>query len=253
MTDIHSQLLNLGVSPGDVVLMHSSMKALGTNITPREFLSGLMQVLTPGGTLLLPALTYESVTSDNPNFSITESKPCVGILPLTFMEMEGVRRSMHPTHSVFAWGALADELTSLHYIDNTPVGSNSPFMLLLKHKGKILFIGDILYSCTFMHGLEEIVNTPYVLNTEMTRYSLKDETGKISEKDYYTHNFKGWEQEYPRIRDILSYPDIRDGTVCSASCTLIDAAKLKTAAIERFNEDIYAFVSPAGLSECSEE
>ena len=245
MSNIREQLYNLGIAPGDVVLMHSSMKALGTNLTPEGFLFELKQALTDEGTLLLPALTYESVTLEKPFFSASESEPCVGILPKTFMKMDKVKRSMHPTHSVCAWGAKANELTCEHIKDNTPVGPGSPFMLLTEADGKILFIGDILHSCTFMHGLEEIVNAPYLMNEDMTKYTLVDAAGHTLEKDYYTHNFKGWEQEYTRIRDILTYPDIRTGAVCAAPCTLIDAKKLKTAAIERFQEDILAFVSPA--------
>ena len=243
MNKIQQQLNTLGISPGDVVLMHSSMKALKTDLTPEEFLRELMNVLTPEGTLLLPALTYESVTLENPVFSIKESEPCVGILPKTFMKMDGVQRSMHPTHSVFAWGKNADTITREHIQDNTPVGSHSPFMLLPDYSGKILFVGDILYSCTFMHGIEEIVNAPYTMNKEMTEYTLTDSLGNVSKKSYYTHNFKGWEQEYPRIRDILTPPDIRTGKICKAPCTLIDSSKLKTAALQRFKENIYAFVS----------
>ena len=243
MDNICEQLYELGISPGDVVLMHSSMKALLTDLTPEHFLLELMQALSEDGTLLLPALTYETVTSENPYFSAVDSKPCIGKLPSTFYKMEGVVRSLHPTHSVCARGANADALTNRHIIDNTPVGPNSPFMLLTQYDGKILFVGDILHSCTFMHGIEEIVSAPYLMNKDTTQYTLTDSTGNIHIKDYYTHDFKGWNQEYTRIRDILTYPDILTGTVCSASCTLIDSNKLKTAAIERLNNDKYAFVS----------
>ena len=244
MNEIRIQLNDLGINPGDVILMHSSMKSLGTNLTPENFLHELMDAVTTEGTLLLPALTYESVTFKNPFFSVTESEPCVGILPKTFLKMEGVTRSMHPTHSVCAWGKLSKEMTAGHIKDNSPVGANSPFMLLLKYCGKILFVGDILNTCTFMHGIEEIVGAPYTLNKDMTEYTLKDTSGSIRKKSYYTHAFKEWEQEYTRIRDILTYPDIRSGFICAAPCTLIDAKMLKTAAIARFKRDIYAFVSP---------
>jgi len=245
MNRIREQLNELGITAGSVVLMHSSMKSLGTDLTPESFLFELMDTVTSEGTLLLPALTYENVTFDKPFFSVSESEPCVGILPKTFQKMDGVVRSIHPTHSVCAWGNYAKDMTEKHINDNSPVGLCSPFMHLLEYSGKILFVGDILNSCTFMHGIEEIVNAPYTLNEKTTRYTLKDINGNTREKDYFTHNFKGWEQEYVRIRDILEYPAIRTGNILAAPCTLIDAKTLKTAAIKRFQEDIYAFVSKA--------
>jgi len=244
MSNIQEQLYNLGISPGDVILMHSSMKALGPGITPEGFLLELMSALTGDGTLLLPALTYESVTPEKPYFSATKSEPCVGILPRTFMRMDGVIRSMHPTHSVCARGAKAELMTRNHILDNTPVGLHSPFMLLPENEGKLLFVGDVLHACTMIHGIEEVVDAPYTLSEDMTLYTLEDSFGNIKEKNYYRHDFKNWELEYTRIRDILTYPDIRTGVVCAATCTLIDAIKLKTAVLKRFQEDIYAFVSP---------
>jgi len=242
MNEIRKQLYDLGVFPGDVVLMHSSMKSLGTKLTPEDFLHELMDAVTAEGTLLLPALTYENVTFKKPFFSVSESEPCVGILPKTFHKMEGVIRSIHPTHSVCAWGKVSKDITVDHINDNSPVGANSPFMQLLKYNGKILFVGDILNSCTFMHGIEEIVKAPYTLNENMTEYTLKDINGNTYKKDYYTHNFRGWDQEYFRIRDLLDSPALRTGNILLSPCTLIDANELKTAAIERFKQDIYAFV-----------
>jgi len=241
---LRDQLFALGIVPGDVVLIHSSMKALKTDQTPEVFLKELMSVLTCESTLLMPALTYDTVTPDQPFFSATDSEPCVGILPRTFAKMDGVERSLHPTHSVCAWGAKAELLTRDHILDDTPVGPHSPFMLLAKSGGKILFIGDILHACTLMHGIEEIVNAPYVMNTEKTLFTLKDTAGKVHIKEYYTHDFKGWEQEYTRIADILDYPDIQAGTLYAAPCFLLDAGTLISAATVCFKKDIYAFVSP---------
>ena len=227
--------------------MHSSMKALRTKKPPEYFLRALIQVLGPDGTLLLPALTYQNVTEKWPYFHVRDSEPCIGLLPRTFQRMKGVRRSLHPTHSVCATGRLAETLTKDHIRDDTPVGPNSPFMRLPEHGGKLLFVGNVLNACTFMHGIEEIVGAPYALKKERTRYHIRDDDGQVHVKDYITHDFEsgpGWNQAYYRIRELLAYPDIRSGKVGAAVCTLIDAAKLKEAALARFKEDMYAFVIP---------
>jgi len=237
------QLRDLGLEPGDIVLMHSSMKALGATMTPEAFLREILTVLGPQGTLLLPALSYMNVTAQQPVFSVRESEPCVGLLPRTFFRMEGVVRSLHPTHSVCAYGKMAKELTARHILDDTPVGSHSPFMQLKAHGGKLLFVGDVLACCTFMHGIEEMANTPYTLSEGRTRYIIEDYDGNRTPRDMITHDFKGWEQEYERVRDVLAYPDIRTGKVGKANCTLIDAAALARAALAKLGEDLYYFVS----------
>jgi len=244
MTDhFTAQLHALGLQPGDVVLMHSSMKALGTKMPPEAFLRAVIAALGQEGTLLLPALTYDNVTADQPLFSARTTVPCVGLLPRTFFRMEGVARSLHPTHSVCAFGRKAKELTSRHALDDTPVGPRSPFMLLPAHGGKLLFVGDVVRSCTFMHGVEEIARAPYALKKERTRFIIEDEENRRITRDMICHDFQGWRQEYQRIREIVTYPDIRTGKVGKADCTLIDAGALGEKALEKLHGDPYFFVS----------
>ncbi len=42
---LKQDLLELGVEEGDILLVHSSMKALGTKLSPEEVLDGLESVL----------------------------------------------------------------------------------------------------------------------------------------------------------------------------------------------------------------
>ena len=237
------QLQNLGLNPGDVILMHSSMKALGTKKTPEDFIKDILSVIGPDGTLLLPALTYRDVTEECPHFKAGETEPCIGLLPRTFFRMPGVVRSLHPTHSVCAFGKLALELTREHILDETPVGPHSPFRKILDYNGKLLFIGDILKACTFMHGIEEVAGAPYTLKKERTHYIIEDTNGNISEKDMFAHDFKGIEQEYQRVKEILDYPDIKTGKVGNADCFLINASALYTKAKECFSGDPFYFVT----------
>ena len=64
-------LKRLGIAPGDVVLIHTSLKALDTpGVRAEEVIETLMELLTPSGTLLVPALSYETVTRENPVFGV---------------------------------------------------------------------------------------------------------------------------------------------------------------------------------------
>ena len=248
--DFKSQLSNLGLNQGDVVLMHSSMNALQTDKSPIDFIKDIISVISLEGTLLLPAFTYKYVNAKRPYFKVSETEPGpgIGIISRYFFRMQGVSRSLHPTHSVCAYGKKAIELTSKHLLDETPVGFNSPIMRILNYNGKILFIGDILNTCTFMHGIEEIVNAPYALAKERTRYIIEDENENIIEKDMFSHDFNGWEQEYQRIKEILKFPEIKKGKIGQADCFLIDASALFKKASEKFKENIYYFVTDKRIS-----
>ena len=243
MYDFAPDFAALGIRPGDVLLMHSSMKALGTDTVPEAFLDALQAWLGPEGTLLLPALTYESVRPETPLFQIAATEPCIGLLPRVFRTLPGVTRSMHPTHSCCARGRLARALTERHVLDKTPVGPNSPFRLLADVGGKILMLGDINDHCTFMHGMEEIAGAPYCLNPAPTRYVLEDWDGSRREAWLYGHDFhEVAAQRYGRFENLLTAPDLRRGKICRANCTLIDAAALREAAVAKLRADPWYFV-----------
>jgi len=241
--DFQNQLRDLGLNNGDVVFMHSSMKSLKTDKTPEEFITDVISVIGTEGTLLIPAFTWENVNAEQPYFNVKETEPCDGLIPRRFLRMPGVVRSLHPTHSVSALGKYANELTSTHHLDEVGVGKNSPIMKLLNYDGKILFIGDVLNACTFMHGVEEIVQPPYCLKKTYTRYTIDDGNGHIVEKDMVGSDTYGWGSEFQYIKNILEYPTIKTGKVGGADCFLVEAIALLEKATEKMKQDPYYFVT----------
>jgi len=232
----------LGILPGDTVLMHSSMKALGTVLTPAAFLDELISYLGDRGTLLLPTFTYEEVTREHPIFSAKDSPSCVGLLTNTFRKLPGVIRSVHPTHSCAVFGFQAKELTEHHLLDNTPVGPHSPFRLLPEVGGKVLMLGPVNVHNTFLHGMEEIAGAPWCLCPATLTYTLITAEGQILRKDYYPHNFQNIRQCYDRIEALLPSDKISRGLIGKAPSTLMDTAAMQKAAVAKMQEDMYYFV-----------
>lgn len=235
--ELRRDLLTLGVTSGDAVLVHSSMKAMGTRLTPEEVLDALENTLGEEGTLLLPALTYENVNAAHPVFDSDKTEPCIGLLPRVFCRRPDVERSVNPTHSVCARGKLAHTLTVGHAMDNTAIGPHSPFMLLPVYRGKLLFIGEILESCTFMHGVEEIVRPPFLRPVKQT-YIVNGQ-----EREYTGFDDYGWGQEFQRVKEILRYPDIQEGTLLNAKAYLIDSRALLAAGLAKMRAEPFAFVT----------
>ena len=88
-----SDLRALGIRPDDTILMHSSLSSLGwVDGGAETVIDTLLDVLSDG-TLLVPALSFSSVTPENPHFSAKETKSCVGAISEYFRKRPGVMRS----------------------------------------------------------------------------------------------------------------------------------------------------------------
>jgi aminoglycoside 3-N-acetyltransferase len=245
MQKITVDLLALGVRPGGVLLVHSSLKSLGGVPGGQEtIIQGLCKYLGEDGTLLMPALTYASVRPDRPVFDVRRSPSCVGAIPEYFRLRPGTQRSFHPTHSVCGVGRMADALLAPHGKDSTPCGPNSPFHRLPECGGQILMLGCGLRPNTSMHAIEELVVPPYLFNPPII-YTLTDENGDTIQKQYTPHNFSSWKQRYDRVAEILAYPHLRVGKVLEAQSHLIEARGLKEAALKVLKENPLFFVDRA--------
>lgn len=224
-------LKRLGIQAGDVLLVHSSLHALGVpELRAEEVIETLMEILTDQGTLLIPALSYETVTRQSPVFDIRETKSCVGALSECFRTKYAQYRSVHPTHSVCAWGKYAYSMTVWHALDETPVGPHSPFWQLPLLHGKILMLGCGLRPNTFMHGVEEMARVRYAVGRQPCLYTLTDGKKHTVRKIYYPHAFGPLIQRYDRLADLLTEPQLHMGKVLQADAYVIDAAAAAEAA-----------------------
>jgi Aminoglycoside N3''-acetyltransferase len=243
LNHIAEDLLSLGVCRGDLLLVHASLSSLGrVEGGARTVVEALLRAIGSGGTLLMPALSYATVNTANPYFSVKETPGCVGVIPEYFRKMQGTYRSLHPTHSICAKGALAKKLVCAHGLDDTPVGNHSPLSLLAQCEGKILMLGCGLYPNTSMHGAEEVTRPPYLFRKEKTAYIVTDAENQKRQAEYRCHDFTGYAQRYDRIANILSRSELKQGFVLNAECFLINAAAMRERAVRVLNEQPLYFV-----------
>jgi aminoglycoside 3-N-acetyltransferase len=239
---LSAHLLALGVRPGGVLLVHSSLKSLG----PVEggagtVIDGLLAALGEEGTLLMPALTYERVTPENPVFDVMLTPANVGIIPETFRRRKSTSRSIHPTHSVCGTGPLTQVLLAPHFEDNTPCGKNSPFHKLPEIGGQILMLGCGLEPNTSMHAIEELVEPVYLYDPPV-EYELIMVDNSTLRKSYTPHNFHGWVQRYDRVSEILTPSELHSGRILEAKAYLIDAVRLWERTLPAMKRDPLYFV-----------
>ena len=74
----------LGVRRGDRLLVHSSLRSLGGGFSPDDVIRGLLEALGEEGTLMFPALSYESCNAGHPVFDVLRTPSNVGVIPEKF-------------------------------------------------------------------------------------------------------------------------------------------------------------------------
>jgi len=163
----------LGVAPGMVLMVHSSLKSLGWVCGhAAAVIIALESVITPAGTLVMP--THSGDLSDPKDWSnppVPESwKPSIrshmpafrkdltqtrgmGAIPETFRKQDGVLRSDHPHVSFAAWGNHAKAITSDHALAFS-LGDGSPLARVYELDGWVLLLGVGHDTNTSLHLAE---------------------------------------------------------------------------------------------------
>lgn len=249
LRQLESDLRALGLCAGSSVLMHSSYRSLGgVEGGAAGFFRAFLDLLGPGGTLVLPALSYRDVGPEQPVFDALRTPSCVGYLSEFFRtQVPGVLRSLHPTHSCCAVGRHAAELTAGHERDETPVGPNSPFAKLPETGGWILMLGCSADRNTSMHGVEETAEPPYLLDRAVRiPYVLRAADGTEIPRPSIPHCFRFGglfcAQRYSRILDMLPPGALRRGRVLDAECVLMRASAVWEVGRKALERDPFCFV-----------
>jgi aminoglycoside N3'-acetyltransferase len=154
----------MGIVPGDVVMLHSSLKSLGyVEGGAQTVLEAVYEAVSPGGTLVVPTYylpggtIYNTCKMEGYVFDPRQHGSNLGALPDTFLKMPGIRRSIHPTHSVSALGPQADYVVSTHHLAPSIFGSGSPWERCLQLNAKVLGLGISMGPVTFYHLLEDML------------------------------------------------------------------------------------------------
>lgn len=157
--DIARGLRELGLTMGDSLIVHSSMRNLGPVEGGADtVIDAILEVIGPKGNLVLPTFNYVRPIP-SPYFD-PKMTPCrTGILPEIGRKRPEAVRSLHPTHSVAVIGPDAGRLTEGH-LSQRVFGVGSPVDLLAQSGGKVLLLGVGQTSNSTIHVAEEHVGMP---------------------------------------------------------------------------------------------
>ncbi len=249
---ILDDLVGLGLSPGDLVMVHSSMRAVGLVLGgPDEVIRALLDAVGPSGTVAAYAdwehgglhlheagadlpVSLEDYPAFDPRLS--RARRAYGVLPEFIRTWPGAVRSGNPDASVTAIGARAAWLCAdhpLHY----GYGPGSPLAKLVEARGKVLLLGAPLDSVTLLHYAEHMARLPgkrIIRYREPILVDGQKRWADIEEYDTAEPVVPGVTEDYfgRIVGDYLGLGSGRSGLVGRAESHLLEAASLYAFAVD---------------------
>lgn len=229
-------LQEAGLRAGDVVLVHSSLRAFGPVTGGADaIIDTFVNLLTPAGVLSVPTHTWATVNDQQPVFHQRYSPSTVGTLTNVLRLRPNAVRSLHPTHSVAAIGNRAAEFCAGHEHDSSPCSPTSPYGKLIDWNGKVVLLGVDLTRCTFFHCLEEVAGLGDIWSLDPVRrkrYLIRHdgcvvEAWARGHKDYKSDNYGRLERELLEAGVMTKHQ--RD----TATLRVVDAAKSRDYLVPR--------------------
>jgi aminoglycoside 3-N-acetyltransferase len=173
-----ADLRALGVREGGVLLVHTSVSALGWVCGGAQAVAlALRGALGPEGTIVVPTHTNSNsdpsqwgnppvpeawwpvIRETMPAYDPAASPSLLGALTNVVRTLPGARRSAHPHYSFAAAGPHAHEITAGHALESG-LGEQSPLARVHDLDGDILLLGCGHGSNTSMHLAEYRVARP---------------------------------------------------------------------------------------------
>lgn len=211
----------LGISENDKIMIHSSLKKVGDIDGGADtLLDAFFSYLGENGLLVLPCHTWGTLNEGEVYDINTPSN--LGVLPNLFRKRKGVFRSLHPTHSMCAYGKNAFNFVQGE-IGNNAFCGNGCMQKLLDVGAKVLLMGVTLTSCTFFHLIEEKTTlSHYWFNDKPTNYKIKLDNGKIIDNPIYMTKIDTSEYFDKALDLVKTHPSTKIGKIGDADCLLLD-------------------------------
>lgn len=238
-----AQLEALGVQRGEVLVVHTSFKAVGpVEDGPVGLIAALRAALGPAGTLVMPAMTDGQSVFDPARTPTLD----MGITAELFWRQPGVTRSTHPGASFAAVGPLAERICGPQPLE-PPHGPDSPIGRVHDAGGRVLLLGVSHSENTAVHLAEAIANVPYsIAHPTVVERDGVARSVLIAESDCCCRGFTQLDA-WLREREAQ-----REGTIGHASARLCSARAVVDAALERLRADPLIFLCDpnAACEEC---
>ena len=162
--DIIKALKKSGVKKGDAVLVHSNISSIGRlsaslKNSLKIFYDSIKFVVGREGTICAPAFFFD-FEKNGKVFNLKKSPitDSMGLFSKYLLSMKNNYRSLNPITSVVSVGNKAKKICNKSTASG--YGLDSPYDVLTKIKGKMIFVGVDLAYMTYVHYVEQLIGVP---------------------------------------------------------------------------------------------
>lgn len=249
---LKTDLKQMGLAPTDSIMIHSSCKSIG-EVEGRAdgILDALMEFFSEG-LLMLPTHTWAQMGTDHSVFDPETEPACVGILPNLFRKRPGVIRSLHPTHSIAAYGrGTVHGICAADFVKGeenctTPCMPGGCWDRLRTVHAKIILIGVTHARNTFIHAVEEILDVPERLTEQPVEFQIKMPDGSLKPirmHRHYNRHTAHISEAFDKLMDAYFETGAAVRTTFGdANCILCDANRIFEVTKEVLSHEINCFI-----------
>ncbi len=260
MTDLYSvrdALCTLGVTDGDILLFHSSLKSFGYIEGGADaVIDGALLAVGDRGTLVAPTLVQRDFANAYKNWDKNRTPSDVGRITEVFRKRPEALRSDQATHSVAAIGPMAKFLTEGHtacgprpsIYGDYAFAESSPWQKMYDLGGKVVFMGATIESNTYRHFIEArmIARALAAVRDEGAKRELLSRLAGFDDRPEYFREAAEKEKNgtpmrlafpYLRgddyLREVLSSAGLEKDTFCGASRFMLFEIRAMVDEVER--------------------
>lgn len=245
--DLKKQLRDMGLLATDSVMIHSSMKAIGDVEGGADTVVDALLEYFSEGLVMVPTHTWKQMSADYNIFDPKTEPACVGIIPNIFMKRKGVVRSLHPTHSIAAYGKGANVYISGEENISTPCAPEGCWGRLKTINAKILLIGVTHIRNTYIHAIEEMLDVPERFTKNPVRFYIKMPDSTLKPTDVYRHYNSTTDHISESFDKLLEGYEATDAVKRTkfgfAETFLCDAVKMYNTTEKVLKNEINAFIN----------
>ena len=252
--DLKQYLKDMGLTGTETIMVHSSMKSIGEVDGGADTVVDAFMEYFKDGLFMTPTHTWAQMSEEYATFDPETEPACVGIIPNIFRQRKGVVRSLHPTHSIAAYGKNAEEYIKGEENATSPCPPGGCWDRLREEDAVILLLGVTHKRNTYIHSIDEVLDIPDRLTKDPTLMHIVMPDGSRKDVQMYRHyNSKvaNWISEQfdkliPAFEALGATKSVKFG---DADCILCKARKVYEVCEKIFTRESSAIIERESIPE----